>query len=102
MEMRIDEFVQVIDTDDVDFKNIKRDILYYVKDSWRGLDTVNFLCPCGCGGYHVIPVYKKGALQPDFCAWEIVREGDKITLSPSLLNGCKAHFFLRENKVIWC
>lgn len=100
--MRINEFTEVIDTNDLDRDGVKEGTLYFVKDGWRGLGTVAFLCPCGCGGFHMIPVYLKGEQKPDFCAWEIVREGDKITLGPSLLNGCKAHFFLRENKVVWC
>lgn len=100
--MRRDEFAKLIDTDDIDREEVQADTLYFVRDGWRGLSAVAFLCPCGCEGFHILPVYPKGTPIPEFCVWEYTRTEDKITLSPSLLNGCKAHFFIRENKIIWC
>lgn len=100
--MKMQEFSKLVDAHDFDVNDVQDGILYFVPDSWRGLNTVAFLCPCGCGGFHMIPIYPGGSHVPDFCAWEYTREGGKITLSPSLLNGCGAHFFIRENKIIWC
>jgi len=100
--VRRDEFAYVVDVEDLDVNVMKEDTLYAIREGWRGRNAVAFLCPCGCGGFHCIAVYASNESIPDFCAWEIQREGDKITLSPSLLNGCGAHFFIQENKIIWC
>lgn len=58
-------------------------------------------CPCGCGTEINIP------LKPFWHhGWDFKREpGDLITFTPSLLNtSCpnKAHYFVRQNKIIWC
>ncbi len=67
--------------------------------------TVGFLCPCGCGQEVSLPT--KSQLWSDIKnapIWDCVYENGEITLSPSVLNrvGCKSHFFVRKNKVIWC
>lgn len=54
-------------------------------------------CPCGCGMEAVMPI------KPKSYGWDYSEKNGKITLSPSIANDCpnKAHFFIRENKIIW-
>lgn len=57
------------------------------------------LCPDGCGEQVVCPIKPK---DPE--GWTYSEENGKVTLSPSVLEtSCpnKAHFFIRENKIIW-
>ena len=54
-------------------------------------------CPCGCGEPCVCP------LKPnDPNGWDFFERNGKVTLSPSILQDvCNAHFFIRDNKIIW-
>lgn len=54
------------------------------------------LCPCGCGNQAVTP------LGPPH-GWVYTREGDVVTLQPSLLNhfACESHYFIVKNRVQW-
>lgn len=89
--MRLDtlkpEFVELIpDT-------IEHGILYISEKHGH----VTFICPCGCGktGISLKPVWDDG--------WDMTKNGDMVTFSPSILQrgGCKSHYFIRENKIIW-
>ena len=57
------------------------------------------LCPDGCGHYcnmPIKPIWPTG--------WTYEREGNKVTLSPSVLETTcpnRAHFFIRKNKIEW-
>ena len=55
------------------------------------------LCPDGCGEEAVMP------LKPKPWGWDYEEHDGKVTLSPSIANDChyKAHFYIRENKIIW-
>ena len=67
--------------------------------------TAAFLCPCGCGEEIAIaiksPVWE-GVNNAHIWGYKLT--DDTLTLSPSILQrvGCKSHFFIRGNKVIWC
>lgn len=55
------------------------------------------LCACGCGGKAVTPIGPG--------EWRLTKNGDKISLSPSIGNwsGEKeyhAHYFITDNKII--
>ena len=55
-------------------------------------------CPDGCGTEAVMP------LKPhDPNGWDYSERDGKVTLSPSVATNCpyKAHFFIRENKIVW-
>lgn len=54
------------------------------------------LCPDGCGMEAVMPINKPHG-------WNYEEHDGLVTLSPSIANDCpyKAHFFIRENKIIW-
>ena len=54
------------------------------------------LCPCGCKDQAVTSIDEGG--------WDYKEDGDLVTLSPSILNRgrCRSHYYLRENKIVWC
>jgi len=74
-------------------KTLEVGVLYISKE----FGSVLHLCACGCGRKSVTPIapfWKDG--------WVLKEEGDKVTLSPSILNKvCKAHYWIRANEVVW-
>lgn len=58
------------------------------------------LCACGCKNKSVTPL-KKGE-------WELIKNGDKVSLKPSIGNfsgeapDYHAHYYITENKINWC
>lgn len=64
-------------------------VLYYSAQ----YDVAVHLCPCGCGLQTVTPTGGAG--------WAVTIAEDGLTLSPSLLNPCNAHYFIRSNQVVW-
>lgn len=62
---------------------------------------VSHRCPCGCGHLICIPIDTLPWGSHD--VWHYEHDGNNVTLSPSLLNSCpnKAHYFIRNNKIIW-
>lgn len=70
----------------------------YVSDKYR---TAVHLCACGCGNKVVTPIKSWG--------WSldlsVTRTGEiEATLRPSIGSfnlGCKSHYFITSNKVIW-
>lgn len=66
----------------------------YVSQKFK---TATHLCCCGCGNKVVTP------LKPSF--WNITIKGNTVTLSPSIGSfslPCRSHYFIRDNKVVWC
>lgn len=60
------------------------------------------LCPCGCGKKVHIPIAVTECSDMD---WDYKKKDELVTFSPSLLNQhCpnKAHYFIRDNKIMWC
>lgn len=56
------------------------------------------LCACGCGEKTVTPFHPT-------TGWVYTREGDIVTLSPSIGNWqmpCRSHYFVVRNQVQWC
>lgn len=59
--------------------------------------TAVHLCACGCGEKVITPFAPM--------RWHILYDGVAVSLSPSIGNrdfACKSHYFIRDNKVIWC
>lgn len=57
------------------------------------------LCACGCKVKSVTPLGQGG--------WTLTKNGDKVSLSPSIGNFSgerpyHAHYFIKENRVDWC
>lgn len=73
---------------------VKEEGILYISLEFLG---TSHLCPCGCGEEAYIPINPPHG-------WMMTREGDTVTLSPSLKHTfkCKSHYFIRENKIVWC
>lgn len=87
-ELRI-EFVKYIP------ETIEDGVLYVSEE----YGTAVHACACGCG--HKTSV----SLKPFWAdGWEYTRNGDVVTLAPSLLHRipCQSHYFIEANKVRWC
>lgn len=59
------------------------------------------LCACGCGVQTVMPIDIASG------GWRMIKEGDKVTFSPSIGNFTgerpyHAHYYIERNKVKWC
>jgi hypothetical protein len=67
--------------------------LLYVSLRFR---MVNHICPCGCGYEVPLPLEQK-------TGWLYAcNELKEVTLAPSILNPwCKAHYYIRNNKIVW-
>lgn len=58
-----------------------------------------FICPCGCKEVIYLNLLPKGSP-----CWRITNEGsDFFTIHPSInrKKGCKSHFFIKNNTIIW-
>lgn len=58
--------------------------------------TASHKCACGCGERVVTP------LSP--VEWDLQREGDFVTLRPSIGNwnyACRSHYWIRRNQIHW-
>jgi len=65
----------------------------YVSERYK---TASHKCACGCGEEVVTP------LSP--VDWQLRREGDLISLSPSIGNwnyACQSHYWIRGNVIHW-
>ncbi len=61
---------------------------------------IAFECPCGCKS-----IIQLNLLQEAKPNWKFeVLNNNKIDLFPSVWRtvGCKSHFIIRKNKIIWC
>lgn len=56
-------------------------------------------CPCGCG-----TLLEMNLLPDSEPVWSLAFNADAPTLHPSVWrkDGCRAHFFLRNGKIVWC
>ena len=61
---------------------------------------ITFICPCGCG--------KKFQLNTDMeiePLWQYrINVNGEINIHPSVqrIGGCESHFWIRDNRVVWC
>lgn len=57
------------------------------------------LCPCGCQA-----VIQLSLIQDDDPRWRVTFNADQtVTLHPSIwrIKGCRSHFFVRSNRIVW-
>ena len=101
--MRINEFEKVEITSDYVFP-VPEGVIRIKDKKENGRRAVCFKCPCGCGETLWLMERKPGDPQGGEPTWEINLVDGKVTLAPSvvLLVGCHSHFFIRNNKVVWC
>lgn len=59
---------------------------------------LSFICPCGCKKIIYLNLLKETTP-----CWIYKIKDEKISISPSIwrIDGCKSHFFLKENKIQW-
>ena len=83
--------------DDMLLTGEMKDETVYVEEKYH---MIGHLCPCGCREAVVIPYQHPG----NHDGWELEIKDDLISLRPSILrmSGCKSHYFITENKIIWC
>lgn len=55
-------------------------------------ETAIHLCACGCGMQTVTP-FGQG--------WVVTEVSGKPTISPSILNPCGSHYFVRNGEIVW-
>lgn len=62
------------------------------------LRAIVFSCPCGCAELLVINLDRRTGK-----AWKLYARAGRVTLSPSVwrTTGCKSHFFVIANRVVW-
>lgn len=78
-------------------KELVQGVLYVSEE----FGTAIHLCACGtCGEKTVTPFHNEAT------GWKYTRDAeDRITLHPSIGNfqmPCKSHYWLRENRIVWC
>lgn len=88
----------IVDGDSLPSKLPKRALVLARDDGedW----CVGMRCPCGCGSNIELLVIKEAKPR-----WDIATDHNlRPTLSPSVWrkNGCRAHFWVRDGRVIWC
>jgi hypothetical protein len=63
--------------------------------------TAIHLCACGSCKQHTVTPFHIGER-----GWQYTRDAeDRVTLHPSIGNfqmPCKSHYWVRENKIVWC
>lgn len=65
----------------------------YISERYR---TASHLCACGCGEKVVTP------LSP--ADWQLTREGERVSLHPSIGNwdyACHSHYSIKRNEIVW-
>jgi hypothetical protein len=98
--MRITEITPVFCKHIPYWKDMKYGVLYISED----FKVSNHLCACGCGQQTVLP-FNKGK---DYGKnWSMVNNDGKISLIPSIgnfsgENPYHAHYYITDNKIIWC
>jgi hypothetical protein len=77
---------------------IKGKTIFIIKDGIEP-DTLLFKCPCGCKSLihlNLLPDAKP--------KWNFqIKSKNKLTITPSIwrTTGCKSHFFIRNNRIVW-
>ena len=58
-------------------------------------------CPCGCGTKAVTAFSNWGEI-PWSHGWQVTINENVVSMSPSLLNPCKTHYFIENNEIRMC
>lgn len=78
-------------------ENINYNTIYLVGNKSH-FDFLQMECPCGCKEQ-----IKLSLIEHDKPNWKVELNDNRISIFPSIwrTRGCKSHFFVRENKIIW-
>lgn len=91
----IDEFIYAMFDGEPELED---GVLYVVDNS----PYVEYNCPCGCGRVVTIHTTKQSA---EYNGWNFEERNGKVTLSPSVYSTgfpCRSHYFIQNNRIIWC
>lgn len=111
MQKRLTEFKEVRHIKEMIFPwfdkedALEEGVLYVVDGDDQREQDILYSCPCGCGGVVDIPYFladQQKELRP---SWAYREADGKVTLSPSVYSSgflCKSHYFIRDNKIVWC
>lgn len=80
-------------------------VLYVVDGAAKEDQIILYNCPCGCGNTVMIPYYKDGTQKEQTPSWSYREVDGRVTLSPSIFSTgwpCRSHYFVRDNKIVWC
>ncbi len=89
---------QVKTRDDIP-DSVKNNTLYLIGEEphiWCGV----MICPCGCGEKIHLSLLPTGSPK-----WNYHKHQDgTFSIQPSIwrTKGCCSHFFLKQNRIIWC
>lgn len=72
-------------------------VVYLVSNEGNPPWLAEFFCPCGCGDRVMLPLVPGGSPR-----WTLNAEAQTLNPSINRVHRCKAHFFIRNGKVIWC
>lgn len=78
--------------------NFKREVVYWIGENQNKWSAA-FMCPCGCKEIIYLNLLPKGSP-----CWKIIVKSNRdFSISPSINRnkGCKSHFFINDNKVVW-
>lgn len=100
----MDEFTEVrhvseLEIDEKTALPVVLDGVFYIEDS---TPYMAYKCPCGCGNVSMLTRNRDGYSGQ---CWRLEEREGKVSLSPSVLSSgfaCKSHYFIRDNKIIWC
>lgn len=74
----------------------------------REFGACSHLCACGCGVECFLSIEGEGIkCNPIHHPWHFIDNNGKITITPSIgnwrgENPYHAHYFITENKIVWC
>ncbi len=80
-------------------------VLYVVDSEDQREQNVLYNCPCGCGSIVSIQYYNEAQQKELYPSWAYRETAGRVTLSPSVCSSgflCKSHYFIRDNKIVWC
>lgn len=82
------------------WKEMEHGVLY-ISDRFK---VSNHLCACGCGQQTVLPFNREKDYGKN---WSLSDNNGKISLNPSIgnfsgENPYHAHYYITENKIVWC
>jgi hypothetical protein len=83
----------------VEEKDLEENTIYVLRNAKGNITNVFFKCPCDKKDYIMLPIFPEDS----GIGWNIKIKNNEVTLRPSVFRGkCKAHFLIKNSRVIWC
>jgi predicted DNA-binding protein with PD1-like motif len=76
---------------------LEKNVHYIAKE----YNTSVHLCPCGCGMDVVLRLGNHN--DQEKVEWTLIEEGELVTIIPSIevLGGCRSHYHIIRNTIVW-